>query len=414
MNIEIMPTPPIVYIPLAQHAGEPAVPAVKVGDEVVKGQLIGAAAPKNSCNVFSSCCGKIKAIENRVLPNGMCQHIVIENNGKKDNAHLPPLKDPTPAEIIKRVADCGIVGMGGAGFPTAPKIGAKAVIEELLVNGAECEPYITCDYRIMKEYTEKLLGGILLVQKAADAKRVLIGIEDNKPDAVAAINAFIAQNKLENIAAVAIKTKYPQGSDRQLIYALTGKKIPKGSRSTSYGVLVTNVHTAFSVYLAVNEGVQSYARVITVTGGSVKQPKNLLVSTGTTFRDAVHFCGGINEENPPQKLVSGGPMMGTAVYTGDIAVTKTTSCILLMGAGEVDYHKESACINCGKCARVCPMNLMPMNLDAYSQAGMYHEAEKWGLKYCIECGSCAFICPAKRCLVQSILLAKSKTKGRKE
>lgn len=412
-SIEIMPTPSVVHIPLVQHSGQPALPVVKPGDQVVIGQLIGKAASKKSCNVFSSCCGTVKAIEERVHQKGKCKHIVIENNGQTDNAHLPPLESPTSAEIIQRVADCGICGMGGAGYPTANKLSSGYQIDDLLINGTECEPYITCDHRIMLQYTNQFLDGVGLLRTALDAKRVIIGVEDNKQDAILAIKEALDKNNINNISVVALKTKYPQGADRQLIYSLIGKKVPKGERSAKHGVAVFNVHTALSVHQAVREGRQSYARVITVTGGSVKNPKNLWVSTGTTFNDVINYCGGTHEHNPPIKVICGGPMMGVAVYTTEVTVAKNTSCILLLGSGEIAHHKQSPCINCGKCAQVCPMKLMPMNIDAYSQVDNFEEAQKWGAEYCIECGSCSFICPAKRHLVQSIVLAKSKIGGKR-
>lgn len=406
-NIEIMPAPQRVYIPLTQQTGVPCEAAVKGGDAVVIGQLIG--RNQSGVAVFSSVCGTVKTVEERAAADGKCPHVVIENNGKQDNVHLTPLKDDATAQqIVKRVADCGIVGMGGAGFPTATKLNPGVPIEQLLINAAECEPYITCDHRIMLEYTQKFVSGALLMQKALGAHRTIIGVENNKADAVDVLKSYIAQNSLQNITVVPLKPKYPQGSDKQLIYALTGKKIAKGVRSSSYGIAVANVHTALSVYLAVKEGKQSYNRVMTATGGAIKSPKNIWVANGTLFSDIIEFCGGLNQDNPPVKMVAGGAMMGKTLFSADVSTSKTDGCLLLLTKDEAFLGKASQCINCAKCAKVCPMNLMPMFIDGLAQDGQIADTVNYGIKYCVECGSCSYVCPAKRNLVQSIILAKGK------
>lgn len=406
-NIEIMPTPKQVCIPLLQHAGKPAVPVVKAGDTVVKGQLIGKA--ERGANVYSSCCGSVEGIVRRRLSSGYVDCVLITNNGENETAHLPRMENPTPEQIIERVKECGVVGMGGAGFPTASKLSPGVQIDTLIINAAECEPYITCDFRIMIEYTDKFLTGVELMRKALGASNVIIGVENNKMEAVNVLNDSIANSNLGFTVDV-LKAKYPQGSDKQLIYAVTGKKIPKGTRSSSFGLAVTNVHTAYAVYNAVKEGKQSYDRVLTVTGGGISEPKNIIVPTGASFKDVVEFCGGINEKNPPVKVINGGPMMGNTVFYDEAVVTKTTGCILLLTADEAFTGESTQCINCAKCASVCPMNLLPMQFDALARKGMYEETERLGINYCIECGSCAFVCPAKRHIVQSIRLAKNKLK----
>ena len=328
-QIEFMPPTKTVYIPLLQHAGKPCEAQVHVGDEVLRGQIIGTVTGSGA-PIFSSICGKVIGIETRPIANGRCPHIVIENNGKEDTIRLQPLVNPTPKEIDDRIAECGIVGMGGAGFPTASKLKPGGGIERLIINGAECEPYITCDYRIMLEYTEEFIEGVRLMMKSSGASQAIIGVEDNKKDAIAKLIEFVQQKGYDEVKIIAVKTKYPQGSDKQLIYATTGLKIPKGVRSSSFGIAVNNVHTALDVYLAVTQGQPCYSRIITVTGGGIKNPKNIWVYNGTLFKDVIEYCGGEDENNPPVRLINGGPMMGKTVLNDQCACTKTTSCILLL------------------------------------------------------------------------------------
>ncbi len=411
--IEPMPAPQTVYIPLLQHAGKPCEAAVSVGDEVLRGQLIGRPSG-NGAPVFSSVCGTVVAIETRKTSAGKCPHVIINNNGKEDFIKLPPLEDPTPEEIDERISESGIVGMGGAGFPTASKLKPGGGIERLIINGAECEPYITCDYRIMLEYTEKFIEGVRLMMKSAGAGQAIIGIEDNKAEAITKLLSYVEERDYGDIKIVAVKTKYPQGSDKQLIYAVTGLKIPKGVRSSSYGIAVNNVHTALDVYLAVKEGQPCYARIMTVTGGGINQPKNLWVSNGTLYKDVIDFCGGIKQDNPPLKIVNGGPMMGKAAMDEEYSCTKTTSSLLFLTDSQCFTGKPTACINCAKCAKACPMRLMPMYIEACITAGDHEGAERYGANYCLECGCCAYVCPAHRQLVQSIRKAKSELKAREK
>ena len=413
-NIEYMSAPKTVYIPLSQHIGKPATPVVAVGDRVLMGQKIGEADGFVSAHVFSSVTGTVKAIEKRQGVLSSVEHIVIERDGeaeKTERFRLPVLETRDKEHILERIKESGIVGMGGAGFPTHVKLSPKEPVDTFIINAAECEPYITCDYRIMLEYTEQFLRGALYMAKAVGLDKVYIGIEDNKTDAAEFV-ARVARENNYNVEVRVLKTKYPQGAEKQLIYAMTGRKVKTGGLPSGVGVVVDNVHTALSVALAVEDGQTLYKRIMTVTGGAVVEPKNFWCYSGSTYDDAISFCGGAKEgDDVPVKLISGGPMMGISVSDETIACTRTTSCLLLLTKDEAFTGSLHPCINCGKCAGVCPMRLMPMYIDSYILAGDVRGAVKYGAKDCIECGSCAYICPAKRPLVQSIRLAKAKARS---
>lgn len=408
--IETMSAPDTVYIPLSQHIGKPAVPTVGVGDAVLMGQKIAAGDGKISAAVFSSVSGVVKSIEARPSSTGKCTHIVIENDFKYTETTFDPLENPTKEQIIERVRDAGIVGMGGAGFPTAVKLDHRTSVDTLIINAAECEPYITCDHRIMLEYTEHLIRGAVFLAEAAGVKHATFAVEDNKPDAIAAINACIAEQGL-NASVVPLVAKYPQGAEKQIVYAVTRRKVPIGKLPASVGCVVDNVHTALSTYYAVTEGRPCYKRVMTVTGG-VLEPKNVWVANGTLLSDVVAFCGG--EKGDVYKMIGGGPMMGISLAGGEIATGKTTGSLLLLTREEANTAVPGPCINCARCAKACPMHLMPMFIDACSLVGDVDGSIKYGALNCIECGCCAYVCPAKRPLVQSIRLAKKKCKENKK
>lgn len=412
--IAVMPAPATLYVPLSQHIGKPAVAVVSIGQRVKAGELIGQADGAISSNVYSPVSGTVKSIEKRPTPTGKAEHIVIENDGLYEETRLDPLVDPTPQQITDRITLAGIVGLGGAGFPTGVKLKSPVPVDTLVINGAECEPYITCDTRIMIEYAREFVSGARMLAHSLGLDRAYIGIEDNKTEAIAALNKYIGESGSDDIIVAVLPTKYPQGAEKQLVYGVTGRKIPTGALPSAVGVVVANVHTALSTYFAVTEGIPLYKRIMTVTGGGITNPRNLWVSTGTLYNDVIEYCGGLKEGVRVVKMINGGPMMGTAVSGGTIACTKTTGCLLLMTDEEAFTGKPSPCINCGRCARVCPMRLMPMYIDLYTRAGDIDTAVKYGLNNCIECGSCTFICPAKRTLVQSFRLAKKQLKGRKK
>lgn len=406
-KIEKMPAPKIVYIPLIQHIGAECEPIVKNGDLVKKGQLI-ASSNKMAANIMASVSGKV--LDTVLLPNvqGLkIKHLKIENDGQETESRLPVLTNPKPEEIVLRIKDAGIVGMGGAAFPAHIKISPPTDkgVDTLIINAAECEPYITCDYRIIMEFTEDFLKGCLLLQKALNVENLIIAIEDNKKDAIELLESF------NLVKVIAVSTKYPQGSEKQLIYAVTRRQVPSGKLPMDVKVVVNNVHTAYAVYQAINFGITSYERVVTISGEAVKTPKNLLIRTGTQYSEILEFCGGYKEK--PAQVLSGGPMMGFSQFSLDAVVNKGSSSILFLTEKEINTQKAMACINCGRCAKSCPMNLMPMFIDGYCLAGELAAAKKYGANECIDCGCCSYVCPSKRPLVQSIRLAKKLIKQRK-
>ncbi len=409
-GITVCPQPETVYLALAQHLGKPAIPVVEKGMAVKAGQLIARADGEISAPVFSSVSGTVADIVEKKTVTGYGVHIVIKNDFKNETFNFPPLSEPSADEIKARVKECGIVGLGGAGFPTAVKIAGKGA-DVYIINGAECEPYITCDYRIMLELTEEFIAGACMLSCAAGVETVTIAIEENKPDAIAHIQGFLQKNPKYKAEVCVLKTKYPQGAEKQLIYAVTKRKVPLGKLPLNVGVLVSNVHTALSTYYAVKDGRPLYKRVMTVSGKGVKKPSNMWVPCGTLYKDIIAAAGGLENGENIVKMISGGPMMGFTVDTDEIASTKTTGSLLLLTKDEAFTGEPNPCINCGKCAKACPMRLMPMYIDMYALAGNSTNAVKYGARNCIECGCCAFVCPAKRPLVQSIRLAKKKVQS---
>ena len=402
------PAPSVVYVPLSQHIGKPAQAVVSVGDKVKAGTLVGRADGLMSADVFSSVSGVVKSIERRKKPTGgACEHIVIENDGLYETKQLPPMQDKSSENLLKRVREAGLVGMGGAGFPAHIKFAPKSPVDTFLINAAECEPYITCDYRLLVERTEEVLRGALYFANILGINSFHVGIEDNKPLAAELI-VRTAQKVGIAVSVTRLKSKYPQGAEKQLIYAVTGRKVPPGKLPSDVGVVVGNVHTAYALYQAVEYDTPLYMRAVTVCGGGVNTPRNLWVRTGTRYSDCVDFCGGLTDDCV--KIISGGPMMGFALGSLDFSVTKTSGAVLALGSDEASVSQPNPCINCGKCAKACPMNLMPMYIDAYTLRGDYKSSKKYGAMSCIECGCCAYSCPAKRPIVQSVRLAKSKIK----
>lgn len=406
---EIMPAPDEVYISLSQSLGAPATAAVKAGDAVKEGQLIGKASADTpiSSAVFSSVSGTVKDIRDIVGANGNKEsYIVIANDGKGEKQYLSPLENPTPEDIKKRIADCGIVGLGGAGFPTAVKVAPRTPVDTLIINGAECEPYLTCDHRLMLENTDDIARGARYLAVALGVKNIIIGIEANKPDCIAAFE------KYDDIQVIILRKKYPMGGEKQLIYVATGRKVGLGKLPADSGVIVQNVATTFAVCEAIEKGKPLYERIITVSGQAVNNPANLWVKVGTPISAIVDYCGG--EKSNPKKVVQGGPMTGLALASYDNYTHKTTSGILLMTAKKTDCLEPTPCLNCGKCADVCPMHLMPMNTAFYATAGDFDAAAKYGNTLaCIECGACEYICPAKRPLIQAIRKTKAELRKKR-
>lgn len=399
----VYPVSDLVY-PLSQHIGAPAKPVVAKGDRVLAGQLIAEAEGFVSSPIYSSVSGTVKAIEERRVATGNgVMSIVIENDGLYEEAEpfpVKPLEEMTSEEIIARVREAGIVGMGGAGFPTHVKMSVKepAKIDYVIVNGAECEPYLTSDYRKMIEEPEKLIEGLKVYLKLFPYSLGIIAIEDNKPDCVKIFKALTKDEP--RITVKALITKYPQGSERQLIYATTGRAINSKLLPADVGCVVNNVDTVMSVRRAIYEGKPLMHRIVTVTGNCIKNPRNFDVLIGTMYEDLVPEAGGFRKE--PVKIVSGGPMMGFCLFDLQVPVTKTASALLCLSNDDISRMEPSACINCGKCVEVCPSRLVPKSLSDHA-ANFNEEAylEEHGLE-CVECGCCSFICPAKRPLCQNI------------
>ncbi len=405
--IERLQAPKLMYFPVSQHIGAPAKPIVKKGDDVKVGQIIAAAGGFVSANIFSSVSGEVKGIEKRLSFLGTkVETIIIENNEKYEKAALSPLKELTPEAIINKVKEGGIVGLGGATFPTHVKLSPPKdkPIDTVIINGAECEPYLTSDYRLMLEMPEKVIEGLKLLMKALNAKDGYIGIESNKPDVIAKMEELTA--KEENIKTVALKTKYPQGGEKQLIYAVLKRKVPAGGLPMEVGVVVQNAGTAAAIYELINEGKPLYERITTITGNGINEPKNFLVPLGTPISYLVEKAGGLTDN--AAKVIMGGPMMGFAISDLSIPVQKGTSGIVVLTSEETLTDEYDVCIRCNKCVDVCPMNLAPYQYALLGENERYLEAKDWNVLDCIECGSCAYICPSKRPMVQFIKLEKAK------
>ncbi len=400
LPIEVMPTPEVVAVSTSQSLGKPAVVAVTVGQKVKEGEVIAKADGAISSDVFASVAGTVTEIKELTGANGDKETFIFIKAEGTDTFRFPALTSPTAEEIKTRIKDCGIVGLGGAGFPTAVKVAPKTPVDILVVNGAECEPYLTCDHRLMVEKTDEIVRGARLIATALGINNIAIGIEKNKPDAIAAFEPY------EDIKVVNLGKKYPLGGERQLAYAVTGRRIPQGKIPAEYGVVVHNVGTCYAVCEAVEQGKPLYEKVLTVSGTAVKEPKNLLVKVGTSVKEIVEYCGG--EVDIPKKVVQGGPMTGVALANYEHYTHKTTSGILLLSKKEAAADEPTPCLNCGKCADFCPMHLMPMNTAFYSAAGDFEAAQKYGnVLSCIECGACEYICPAKRPLIQAIRKTKA-------
>ena len=421
-SVELMPLVPDYYVSLSQHIGKPAEPLVAAGDEVVEGQLIAKASSFVSANIHSPVCGQVVGIEKRRNAQGATvDYIHIKSNGKQDKFTLPPLTEPTAKQIVERVAEAGIVGLGGAGFPTAVKLQPKDPVDTLIINAAECEPYLNCDNRLMIERTAEFIEGVRLIAKAINVTNIYIGIEANKMEAyntLVALDGVIGDSKAElearqdgEIVVVLLKKKYPQGAEKTLIKACVNREVPVGGLPSAVGCIVDNVGTAYAVYDAVVNGKTLYKRLMTVTGRGITTPKNIEVAVGTPLSTIVEFCNGLTEDTA--KLISGGPMMGFSLANLDICTTKTDSGLLALTDKEASTVLPTPCINCGRCASVCPMKLMPMYIDFYTTVGDTENAVKYGAANCFECGTCAYVCPAKRPIVQSVRLTKMRMKEKK-
>lgn len=412
-KIEQLPIPKTVFIPVAQHIGAPSTAVVNKGDVVKTGQIIAKSSGFVSTNIHSSVSGKVKKVDVSQDSSGYPkQGIFIDVEGDEWIEDIDRSTDLAKnfnfngQEIIQKIQDAGIVGLGGATFPTHVKLvppkGMKADV--LLINGVECEPYLTSDHRLMLEKTDEILVGTQLLMKAMNVEKAAIGIENNKPDAIQLLTDKAKNYK--GISVVALKVKYPQGGEKQLIKAVTGKEVPSGGLPIAVGAVVSNVGTAFAVYEAVQKNKPLFERVVTVTGKSVANPSNFKVRIGTATTELIEAAGGLPENTG--KIISGGPMMGRAVVSLDVPVTKGTSGILIMPNEEAKRREYMECIRCSRCVSVCPMGLEPYLLMTFGQKQIFDRAENERVMDCIECGSCSYTCPSYRPLLDYIRFGKAK------
>lgn len=397
-----LPRGEMVY-PLSQHIGAPASPVVQKGDYVKRGQKIGEAGGFVSAPVHASVSGIVKGMEPRLGATGtMANSIIIENDGKYEETEYVParLEELTKEEILKRIQDGGVVGMGGAGFPTHVKLSPKMPekIEYVLVNGAECEPYLTSNYRKMLDEPEEIVEGLRIMLALFENAKGYICIEDNKQDCIEKMKELVKD--IPRMEVKELLTKYPQGGERTLIYATTGREINSSMLPADVGCVVDNVDTVAAIYRAVILGEPVIDKVITVTGDGIKTPKNFKVCTGTDLAEVVEAAGGLKEG--VSKVIAGGPMMGFAMYDLHVPCTKTTSACLCLKEDPVSKAKQTACINCGRCVNVCPGGVIPARLATFAEHGDMESFQKFDGMECCECGCCSYICPAKRPLTQSI------------
>lgn len=400
---EVLPKGDLVY-PLSQHIGAPAKPIVEKGDHVLTGQKIAEAGGFVSAPIYATVSGTVKAVEpRRVVTGDKIMSIVVENDGLYEEVAYPPVKpleEMTNEEIIDRIREAGVVGMGGAGFPTHVKLSPKEPekIDYVIANCAECEPYLTSDYRRMIEEPEKLVKGLKVSLRLFENARGILAVEDNKPDCIEILKKLTKDEP--RISVKALRTKYPQGAERQIIYAATGRAINSSMLPADAGCVVDNVDTIVAIYHAVYEGRPLMHRIVTVTGDAVADPRNFIVRIGTNYHELIEMAGGFKKE--PVKIISGGPMMGFGLFDLDVPTTKTASALLCLTKDDVSSVKEGPCINCGRCMEVCPSRLTPGML---SDCAEHYDEERFlaldGME-CVECGCCSYICPAKRPLTQTI------------
>jgi len=416
LPVEALPLPKELCILMSQHFGAPATPVVKKKSDVGEGDVIGEMEAGLGARVHSGAAGKVKGIAKAPHPVSVsAEAVIIETDPQAPpRAYSPaPWEDLPRVELLSLIRSGGIVGLGGAGFPTHVKLAPpeEARVDTLILNGAECEPYLTNDHRLMLESPEKIVEGAKIILRILGLRECRIGIEENKSDAVETLSKVIGERASRNgfrISVDPLEVKYPQGSEKQLIQSLTGRRVPGFGLPFDVGVIVQNVGTAAAVYDAVVLKKPLYEKVVTISGLGIQRQANVLVKVGTRLSDVVCHLGGTTPQL--SKVVMGGPMMGFSVSTLEVPVTKTTSGVLFLTDDEIDSTPYSPCIRCGWCLEACPMGLSPNEIGLYVEAGKAQETSQFGLFECFECGCCAFVCPAKRPLVQFIRLAKIKAK----
>ncbi|MCP5419076.1 MAG: electron transport complex subunit RsxC [Gammaproteobacteria bacterium] len=408
--IERLPMPERLYIPLQQHVGAPAVALVEVGQHVLKGAVIGHSQGKVSAPVHASTSGVVEAIADVTAahPSGLpVRAVVLKTDGEDRWPDRAPLPDPftlAPEDVARQVGDAGIVGLGGACFPSAVKLdlARRRGVETVLVNGAECEPYLTSDDRLMRERAEEIIDGVLLLRHATQAKRVLVVVEDNKPEAIEALTAASEGDTVVTI--VKVPTRYPMGSDKQMIQSVMGMEVPAGARSPDTGVVVYNVGTSYAVHRALRFGEPLLNRIVTVSGEAIAKPRNLETPIGTLVSELLAYCG--YQPDRAERLLMGGPMMGLPLPNTNVPIVKGLNGVLALTAEEMDDQPSHPCVRCGRCVEACPMGLMPLEVAKRAHNGDIQGAVDYGLKTCMACGSCAYACPAHIPLVQYLEFAK--------
>ncbi len=406
-----IPTPSKVVIPMQQHIGAPCEPVVKVGDEVAVGQLIGDTDKYVSAPIYASVSGKVSAIGNVKLPNGsLVQAVTIESDGEMrlwDGIKPPHVE--SREDLIKAVRESGLVGLGGAGFPTHVKLNfpTDKNIDTLVINAAECEPFITVDYRECIENSWDILAGVYILKEFLGFKKVVIAVEDNKPEAFKVLKN-IADHKDDvddEVKLMVLESKYPQGAEKMMVQSATGRRVPPGKLPADVGCVVMNVASVAFIARYIKTGKPLVSRSMTVDGSAIAEPKNVRVPIGTDIGEIIDFCGGFKEE--PCKIICGGPMMGQAIVGTDLPVCKQNNAILAFAKDDAVLKEETDCIRCGRCAIACPMSLMPTNIVRAAKAKDPERLNQLGIMVCMECGSCAFACPAGKPLVQHMRLAKA-------
>lgn len=415
MAVEEVKAPKMLYVALLQHIGAPLDPIVAVGDRVLKGQKIADSQAFMSSPIHSPVSGTVKRIEDHVFPlMGRIKTVIIENDEQETWAELSKIEKWENVDrrtLLTMIREKGIVGIGGASFPTHIKLDppADAKIDTLLLNGAECEPYLNSDNRLMIENPEKIVNGIKIIKKILGVNRAIVGIEENKPEAIASMRKAVEGTDIE---IAPLKTKYPQGGEKQLIKAVLDRQVPSGKLPSAVGVVVQNTGTAAAIYDGIVNGIPLIEKVVTVSGKGIINPKNVKIAIGTPFSYLLDYCG-VNRE-VVDKLVMGGPMMGMAQFSEEAPVIKGTSGLLALTKEETNPYKTRACIGCGKCVEACPMGLEPLMFARLAAFEQWEQLKEYSLMDCIECGSCAYICPANRPLTEAIKIGKSKLRAMKK
>ncbi len=405
----IMPPPAVVKIPMSQHIGAPAEPCVKAGDKVFVGTKIGDASGFVSAPVHSSVSGTIKAIEEMNVGGRKTKCVVIESDGNMEkDPGLKPFPVNTREDIAKAADLCGLVGLGGAGFPTKVKLSVKeeTPIDTLIINGAECEPYITSDYRACMEDYEDVIEGVYLIKEKLNIEKVIICIESNKPKAIEKLYEIAADKRDEDdsVKLMKLPTSYPQGAEKVIIYSATGRRVPAGKLPSDVGCIVMNITSVVTLNRFIKTGMPLVSKRITVDGTAVNEPKNIIVPIGTAIKDVLEFAGGVTED--ASEIIFGGPMMGVDAENDSGVIEKRTNAITVMKE-EIKPPAVTPCIRCGRCARACPMKLYPASVEAAVNHGLTESLNNLNVNYCMECGSCSYVCPAKRPLTQVMRLAKA-------